>query len=487
MSHFKVKSMKLRLILKIYIYIALILASASCSLDIPYENQFADPNAITTVTKARELLASAYQSLPHTELELSTLSDDFIPTHIIDYNTEFRDIYNWEPQSIQNVSNVIWREYYSSISSVNALQGRLKYISATSEEEIKELDNIISEAKILKAYCYYQLLQLFAVSYDEGEDNDGIVLKNNLEVEYLSRSSIKECVTAIQNLLLEASKFRNTTDKPHLFSQMAADYLLADLALYRKDYDKAAEYALKVIESKDEKVLGAVFYSKLWSDNSCDERIFLSHITTTFYKDYKHGNNNDVEKIDLGDYFVVNDVLVKGISVKDIRREQTFYEMDVPGEIVGKKKHSFFLGKYNKMNREKREIKYVNKIRLSGAYFILAEAYCLNPKVSDKEALKVINTYLKQRDAELFDDNLSGNNLMQSILLEKWKEFVGEGVRYQDIKRYRKTLLADWGSKGKRKTEIKRDDYRWTFPIPESEYINNEHIVQNKGWAVIEK
>lgn len=478
----------MKLKLPLYIYISFLLTTTSCTLDIPYENQFADPDAITTVTKARELLASAYQSLPHSELELSALSDDFVPTHIIDYSPEFRDIHNWEHQSIKNISDVIWREYYSSISSINALQERLKYVSATNEEEKKELNNIVSEAKILKAYCYYQLLQLFAVSYDEGEDNDGIVLKNKLEVEYLSRSSIKECTTVIQNLLQEALDVNNTTVKSHFLSQTAAYYILADLALYRKNYKEAAEYALKVIESKDVKVLEADVYSNLWTSNACAERIFSSHITmTTYYNDYKHGYNNSVEKIDLGDYFTVNDILVKGISAKDIRKEQTFHEMDVPGENVGQKLHSFFLGKYNKMRREEHEIKYVNKIRLSGAYFILAEAYCMDPNTSNKESVKVMNRYLEQRNADLFSDNLSKNELLQSILLEKWKEFVGEGIRYLDLKRLRKTALSDWAMKGKRKKEIKENDYRWTFPIPESEYIGNERVTQNKGWEVVEQ
>lgn len=40
--------------------LAICCVGTSCSLDIPYENQFSDPDAVTTPAAARELLASAY-------------------------------------------------------------------------------------------------------------------------------------------------------------------------------------------------------------------------------------------------------------------------------------------------------------------------------------------------------------------------------------------------------------------------------------------
>ena len=51
--------------------------------DIPYENQFSDPDAVTTPAAARELLASAYSELPTPEFNLSVLGDDFEPTYLI--------------------------------------------------------------------------------------------------------------------------------------------------------------------------------------------------------------------------------------------------------------------------------------------------------------------------------------------------------------------------------------------------------------------
>lgn len=55
-----------------------------CSLNIPLEDQFSDPDAITDVLSARSLLASAYEGLPQHLFEYSVLSDDFCPTQHLD-------------------------------------------------------------------------------------------------------------------------------------------------------------------------------------------------------------------------------------------------------------------------------------------------------------------------------------------------------------------------------------------------------------------
>lgn len=58
-----------RPIRKVQICCILIFSCAACSLNIPYENQYSDPDAITTVTAARELLASAYDAIPQTGIQ----------------------------------------------------------------------------------------------------------------------------------------------------------------------------------------------------------------------------------------------------------------------------------------------------------------------------------------------------------------------------------------------------------------------------------
>lgn len=81
-------------------------------------------------------------------------------------------------------------------------------------------------------------------------------------------------------------------------------------------------------------------------------------------------------------------------------------------------------------------------------------------------------------------DNTTGDALVQAILAEKYKEFVGEGSNYFDLKRTHADLnrLSAWG--GAATAKISKDDYRWNFPIPASEYKYNNNVTQNDKWPI---
>lgn len=159
-----------RSIRKVQICCILILSCTACSLNIPYENQYSDPDAITTVTAARELLASAYDAIPKPEFSLSVLSDDFQPTFLINLNADLNNLYKWHPKPMEDLSNSLWEKYYSAIGIANTVLERIHYVSPISDSDKQELQCIVSEAKTLKAYCYFNLLRLFAPTYPEGPE-----------------------------------------------------------------------------------------------------------------------------------------------------------------------------------------------------------------------------------------------------------------------------------------------------------------------------
>ena len=118
-------------------------------LDIKLEDQYSDPDAIKTTDNARELLASAYNSLPRHQMEFSILADDFVPTVHAGKYAELQNLYNWEPKAIEELSDVIWNEYYMTIAIVNALLPRMEGIEPKDDADRLEKDRIRSEAKAL--------------------------------------------------------------------------------------------------------------------------------------------------------------------------------------------------------------------------------------------------------------------------------------------------------------------------------------------------
>lgn len=141
------------------------------------------------------------------------------------------------------------------------------------------------------------------------------------------------------------------------------------------------------------------------------------------------------------------------------------------------------LGKYNRMYYENTEVRYINTIRYSGVCFTVAEAYARDNNPGEARAL--MEKYLSARGLSPLDVTLEGDALVEAILMEKQKEFVGEGVRYFDLKRTG-GKLDRYDASGKLSSSVGEDDYRRLFPIPQSEYKYNDSITeanQNPGWS----
>lgn len=438
----------------------------SCSLDIPLEDQYSDPDAIATVGNARSLLTSAYIAYPHYEYEFSVLGPDFCPSSLLGKDSDTKNLYHWQDNAINRIAQNLWLNYYNVISVCDILQERLHFVQVSQEKEQHELAAIEAESFAMEAMSYFNLLRIFAPAYDRNPLADGVILKTRVGVEFPKRSSIEDCVSEIRRLLLAAEKVENHPTANGWFSQTAVRYLLAELELYTGNYAQAARYAEMVLDQADPSYFSRQGYAKLWQSSSCPERIFAFNMSSPFYVSLEYDREE-------GDYFGVSPDIT--FSANDFRGETSIYPFR-----MGDSEHRLF-GKYNLNNKEEKVNSYLNVMRYAGAYFIAAESYSRIPG-SEKKGLQLLNSYLEKCGAELLSDELTGEALTQAILLEKQKEFVGEGVAYFDCKRTRIPALKRWNRWGQMVVEsIKDTDYRWTFPIPMSEYKYND-IKQNEGW-----
>lgn len=446
-----------------------------CSLDIPYENQFSDPDAITTPQTARELLATAYSQLPHPEFSLSVLSDEFTPTSWIKRNADLENLYKWEPSPIRDLGSTLWQDYYAVVVTLNTLLERLPGVKTASDEDVRLVRQIEAEAKALKAYCYFDLLRIFATDYRDGAGLPGIILKDRVELQFLKRSTVAECVECIRLLLAEAAPgLVQHGDDTQWMSHEACQYLCAEVELYAGNYTEAADVARKLLaETGGTETLSPVAYAALWNGTASEERIFAYYspaMASSFYQDLVYDSSS-------GDYLALNSTFASSYAVGDLRGEYTVYPFSYAG-------HTYqYMGKYNRMRKEQKEIAYVNKIRTAGIPFLLAEAVCMDSEGNEQEAIDVLNAYLAQRGAEPLEEGLHGNALMRRILAEKWREFAGEGQRWFDLKRYRRTLLSTWAVVAGK--NVSADDYRWNLPLPKEEYLYNDNVTQNDGWTYL--
>ena len=448
-------------------HIVAVVLLTSCSLDIPYDNQFSDPDAITTPENGRELIASGYYSLPATGFDLALMTDDFVPTYWAARNPSLANQYNWQPSALHDLSLYVWPQYYSVISTANALLERLPGIAVSSEADRREVADLTAEAYTLKAYCYFQLLRLFAADPADGLDNDGIVIKDKVTMENLPRATVGATIAEIKRLLEAAISTGHTSTDTSWLTTDAATLLLAQVELYSGDFQRAATLASSLLDKYGYGCFSSSVYRDLWTSTTCQEQIFIYNDpeqSQSYYRGIVYDTNT-------GDYFSVAPALATAFADTDCRKEWTICPFS--SSSLGAQS---FIGKYNLLRREKREIMFINKLRLSAALFTAVEAWAQAGGDDQAKAVEALNSFLAERGAEAVDTSLTGDALLKEILHQKHLEFLGEGERYFDLKHYCR-LLSDSSSR-----IPAPGDYRWLWPIPKDEYLYNENMTQNPGW-----
>ena len=455
--------------MKKYIFYILSLLLMSGCLDIKLDDQYADPDAIKTTDNARELLASAYNSLPRYQMELSILADDFVPSEHTGKYAELQNLYNWESKAIEELSDNIWTEYYMTIAIVNALLPRMESIVPKDEADRLEKERIRSEAKALKAMCYFDLLRLYGPVYSqENLDKEGIILRNRLELDFLPRSSVRDCVKEIETLLEEAAAVSNKRNEVFYLTSAAVQALQAEFELYRGNYQQAASRGLPLVNDTGNKWTKTE-YENLWSANDSKDRLFAPYIFNSFYVDLCYDKES-------GDYFVLNPAIT--YQADDVRKDWASYTITMGGKQVAT------LGKYNRMYYDNVTVRYINTLRYSGVCFTVAEAYARDGECD--LARQTVNRLLNAYGAQPLDDSLEGDALIEAILVQKQKEFAGEGVRIFDLKRHGKPFRKHTQYGASVSSTIQPSDYRWLLPIPQSEYRYNDKITQNNPqWPFI--
>ncbi|MNI49172.1 SusD family protein [compost metagenome] len=109
----------------------------------------------------------------------------------------------------------------------------------------------------------------------------------------------------------------------------------------------------------------------------------------------------------------------------------------------------------------------------------IAEAYLISAEASARQGQLILIRYNELRKARGASQKIASNftgtdQFIQEIEAERRREFVGEGRRWQDMKRYGKAIPF-LKSKG-------RDETRIYLPFVTTELTKNAKLTQNKGY-----
>lgn len=445
-------------------YILLIIFITACSLDFPVEDEITGLDVIDNVAIANESLSSVYRAFPkNTRIEFSKLADDFYPNHTIDDNIPSYNLYKWEKRELTFLSNELWAAYYKTIVNANVLLNRINAIAPQTTSEQEELQFIQAQALCLKAYAFFELIQIYAPAYNETTKNElGIIIKNNIASEELPRSSLEESYKQTEILLLQAiSLFTKENETLFRFSKRSAKALLAKVYLNWNKYEKAIKLCNELLPAA---TINETSFSLMWENLENKNEVLLAlEGALSYFSDIYDTEQNDDE------YYINNTIT---FTPNDVRKDNSFINQPfrmLDNSVVNVN----FLGKYRTVIADVNP-KSIAAIRVAELYFIKAE--CLYKLSRNTEAITIINNFLSLRKATTTVATLD------EMLKEKQKEFIGEGLRYFDIKRNAKNLPRVNYKTNTEVFSVLTNDFRWQLPIPASEIKDNKNVQQNKGW-----
>lgn len=446
-------------------YFLLFIVSISCSLDLPVEDRITGLDAIDNVATANESLSGIYNAFPIDRVIFSKLSDDLYPNHTVDDNISSYNLYKWNAQELVFLSNTLWASYYSVNTKANILLSRIPFIETSNTEDSKLLKHIEAQALCLKAYAYFELIQLYCTNYNS--NGLGIVLKDEIAAAELPRSNQETSYLAIEELLLKAINLFPENNSNVRFSKNSAKGLLAKLYFYWGKYQQSIDLSTEVITNLP---LKSDDLNTVWLKPENNNEALLTFkgehfYYTSIYDGVKHN-----------DEFYVNFSI--NYDTNDTRLANTFINEDfrlINNNIIKVN----FLKKYRNNTVEKLLTSTV-MLRTAELYYIKAQSLIALNK--ETEARETINNLLSIRKANPITS--SGTTLLRDILKDKQKEFLGEGNRYFDLKQQALELPRVNFNNHNTLFTIQPDNYRWLFPIPQSEISNNKAIQnqQNPNW-----
>ncbi|WPP51807.1 RagB/SusD family nutrient uptake outer membrane protein [Catalinimonas niigatensis] len=406
--------------------------------------------------------------------------------------------YSYQHIVNSSVSTQFWQEAYQGIYSAN------KVIEAISDDADPQMLQLKGENLFLRALMHYDLVRMFSRPYSHGAENNlGVMIRDNTDVTALPpRSSVKETYEFLEQDLLKAAELM-TENKPAIYaSKEVAWALLARIYLYMEQYEKAVEYADKVINSGRYQLLDTEQfreYFTIFPENN-PETIFAIKIQPTenmgkgAIGSLYHGNGGWGEMFASKTYRELlyqnpNDARTNFID-PDYLYDEEGNKIPDPTEEVGyqiRKRDGlsqYFVNKYTNEGG----ISMLSSpivIRLAEMYLIKAEAYAKLPG-EEAEAINMVN--IIRNRAGLTEDQLFSvgdlkgyDSVLDVVLDERRLELAWEGHRsfdlYRNMRDMDRSYVQPFGWSGPKQIEYTSNSI--VHLIPETEIALNPNLVQN--------
>lgn len=348
-----------------------------------------------------------------------------------------------------------WSLSYSAIKNANNCITGLE-ASNTLTPAVKS--QLLGEAKTFRAFCYFQLVNIFGgvpLVLADGQDAFNKAL--------LPRSTVAEVYAQIVKDLTEAQALLPVAYAGTLrgrINKHTATALLARVYLYLKDYTNADVQATQVISSGTYSLPAP----ELAFVNSSNE--ILWQIATNLGISIQGASY--LTPVNVIPTYTLGDVIYRSFeSPADLRRSNWTLVKNIGGKAYyGITKYKVSAGSGNEYNVV---------LRLAEVYLIRAEARAQLNNLAGARA--DLNTVRTRAGLPTLSTTLTQSEVLVAVEQERKVELFGEwGHRWFDLKRTDRAVQVLTGLKPAFKTTS------LLFPIPQSQIIANTNLTQNPGY-----
>lgn len=434
-------------------FILLLLATTSCSDFLSEYSQ--DESYVRSYVDLDELLlGDGYMTIsqpshiaytygetpkyfPYIHMMADELQENIVP-NVAAFNYSSQELYygwyTWQKEpgiDYQGLSirkeSTDWNQLYNHIVITNMVLYEIERFAGLNEDERTAISRIKGEAHFLRASYYFILVNLYGKPYkaSTASTDAGVPIKlaEYIEDMLFTRNTVQEVYDQILNDIEQAESYLANTPTVSIYraNLKAVQMLKARVYLYMQNWEKAAEYAQKVIDGS----YRIEDLNNFTTTTDSDRTFFMVHTNPEVI--FTMGTGDIAPSITgARTGMSVSDDLYTAFDDDDLRKQYYVYEYTTGGYVD-----------YVKVPTSGRTaLSDCFLFRLSEAYLIKAEA---SVYAGDEAAARsAVNTLRKWRfDKSSYQDVTdSGEALATLIRDERRRELCFEGHRWFDLRRY---------------------------------------------------
>jgi starch-binding outer membrane protein, SusD/RagB family len=444
-------------------------------LDLQPTDSVGDNVAFNSVAALQKGLNTAYArystARANTSFVASITSDEvkFGPDNGGTGQFGYRLQYNSDATSGSDVTNGFFL-YYTMIDWVNRVLEKINEVPVSGASEENQKKSINGQLLALRAMAHFELLEAYSKKYNPSAPLGIMIMTQSCLTCYPARNTVADVINRVELDLSDAKALMSPVAPAGYndltLNPVSVTAIQARVALYKGEWQKAADFATAVISSGVKTLASGSAFTGIWTDANTNEILFRSRFenSAALGGQWTSTNGNVI--------FSPSDKLTASYSSSDIR-STTYIGVSGSGKRYVKKFSSSSRGG---------SIVDLKAIRIAEMYLVRAEARAelndLAGSASDINALRTarITGYVPVSYADKA-------TAITDILLERYKELAFEGFRFFDLKRRGLSLQRNASDVDSPLWQtLAADNYRFVYPIPAEEMLANPNMMQNPGY-----